>query len=212
MFRATQCSGNGNAVQLQLQYTVRWWDLNVYFLTSRSSVLLVDHCSVLDVCQYDDQCLYNGAATCNLSSVSCDWCVWWCTRPDSSLRYRRYINHLLTYLLYTQGDARNQAICCWGSEVPNVLYGSVLTHLVCGCIFSDEFIANLLPSFSVKAFWKFIGIWWSCRQEYSNVFFYRSLSTSAAFLRLPVPLYIVGILMAIFVFCSTCKCRWCIHT
>jgi len=48
---------------------------------------------------------------------------------------------------------------------------SVAIRLRCGGIVNDDNIANLLPSVSVKAFWKSVNIWQTYGQDYGDLFF-----------------------------------------
>jgi len=54
----------------------------------------------------------------------------------------------------------------WVNKVPNVLHGSVATHVGCGGI-----ISRLLPSFMVWEFSKWVGISLSYRQEFGGIFY-----------------------------------------
>jgi len=49
--------------------------------------------------------------------------------------------------------------------------GSVATRLRRGEIFKHDFVANLLPSLSVKNVWKSVNIRWSYGQEFGVLFF-----------------------------------------
>jgi len=49
--------------------------------------------------------------------------------------------------------------------------GSVATHLRCGGILNDHFIASFLGSVSVKEFLKSTNIWWRYAQQYGVSFF-----------------------------------------
>jgi len=52
----------------------------------------------------------------------------------------------------------------------NVSHGSVATPLRFGGICNDDFIANILPSVTVKEFWKSVIIWQSYGQEFGVLF------------------------------------------
>jgi len=43
--------------------------------------------------------------------------------------------------------------------------GSVETHLPCGGIYNNHFIANCLQSAPVKEFWKSVNNWWRYWQK-----------------------------------------------
>ena len=53
----------------------------------------------------------------------------------------------------------------------DILQGSVETHLRCGGIFKQEFVANLPLSLSAKEFRKSVNIWGSYGHEFSALFF-----------------------------------------
>jgi len=59
----------------------------------------------------------------------------------------------------------------------DISQGSVVTHLRCGGIVSDNFAANLLVNLPVKEFWKSVNTWQSYDQDYSGFFFSPSVYT-----------------------------------
>jgi len=54
----------------------------------------------------------------------------------------------------------------------HISQGSVATHLRCGGIFNDFFIASFSLSLTVKEFWKSVNIWRNCGQECNVSFFW----------------------------------------
>ena len=58
----------------------------------------------------------------------------------------------------------------WEFFNTDISQGSVVTHLRCGGIVNDDFVANLLINLSVKEFWKSVNIWQSYGQYYSGLF------------------------------------------
>jgi len=57
--------------------------------------------------------------------------------------------------------AQFTALSHWAWQFLNkeISQDSVATQLMCGGMFNNDFIANLLVSLQVKEFWKSISIW-----------------------------------------------------